>query len=42
MSQDLNIFAIVGCQSGAEFADNAAASELQLSAKELTWLELSA
>jgi aryl-alcohol dehydrogenase-like predicted oxidoreductase len=42
MSQDLNIFAIVGCQSGAEFADNAAASELQLSAEELTWLELSA
>jgi aryl-alcohol dehydrogenase-like predicted oxidoreductase len=40
MNQDLNIFAIVGCQSGAEFADNAAASEIQLSAEELSWLEL--
>jgi len=39
MSQDLNIFAIVGCQSGTEFADNAAASEIQLSAEEIAWLE---
>lgn len=40
ISQDLNIFAIVGCQSGAEFADNTAASEIKLSADEIAWLEL--
>jgi len=42
MSQDLNIFAIVGCHSGSEFADNTAASEIQLTVEEMAWLELEA
>ena len=40
MSQPLNIFALVGCQSGKEYADNLAASALRLSGAELEWLEL--
>jgi aryl-alcohol dehydrogenase-like predicted oxidoreductase len=39
LSQPLNIFAVVGCQTPAEFATNVAASELQLSPDELAWLE---
>jgi aryl-alcohol dehydrogenase-like predicted oxidoreductase len=39
LNQDLNIFALVGSESGAEFADNAAASEIELSAEEMAWLE---
>jgi aryl-alcohol dehydrogenase-like predicted oxidoreductase len=40
MSQPLNIFAIVGCQTGAEFAANVAALDLELTPAELAWLEL--
>lgn len=40
MNQDLNIFAIVGCHSGAEFAENVVAAEIDLSAEEIAWLEL--
>ena len=40
LSQPLNIFALVGCQTGAEFADNAAAAELKLTPEELAWLDL--
>jgi aryl-alcohol dehydrogenase-like predicted oxidoreductase len=40
LHQPLNLFALVGCNSGAEFAENAAALELQLSAKEMAWLDL--
>ena len=40
MSVPLNIFALVGCATGAEFAANVAASTLRLTADELAWLEL--
>lgn len=40
MSQPLNIFAIVGCQTGGEFASNVEALDLDLSSAELAWLEL--
>jgi aryl-alcohol dehydrogenase-like predicted oxidoreductase len=40
MHQPLNIFALVGCRTGAEFAANVAALELTLSESELAWLEL--
>ena len=40
MSQPLNIFALVGCQSGDEFKANVAACEVTLSPQELAWLEL--
>jgi aryl-alcohol dehydrogenase-like predicted oxidoreductase len=40
MSQPLNIFAIVGCQSGAEFAVNVEALDLELTPAELAWLDL--
>ena len=39
LSQPWNVFTLVGCANGAEFAVNAAALELQLSAAELAWLE---
>lgn len=39
MSQPLNIFALVGCQTPQEFAANLAASGLKLSADELAWLQ---
>lgn len=39
LSQPLNIFAVVGCQTPAEFATNVAASELRLSPEEIAWLE---
>ncbi|MCI0729325.1 MAG: aldo/keto reductase [Chloroflexi bacterium] len=41
LSQELNIFAIVGCQHEAEFVANLAASEVRLPAGEIAWLELS-
>jgi len=41
MSQPLNIFAIVGCQTGAEFAANLEAIAIALSPDEVAWLELS-
>jgi len=40
LSQPLNIFALVGCRTGAEFAANLAASSLKLSPAELAWLDL--
>lgn len=40
MSQPLNLFAIVGCQTVDEFRENLAASELRLSSDEVAWLEL--
>jgi aryl-alcohol dehydrogenase-like predicted oxidoreductase len=39
MSVPLNIFALVGCQTGGEFRDNVAASTLGLTAAEVAWLE---
>jgi aryl-alcohol dehydrogenase-like predicted oxidoreductase len=40
-SQPLDVFALVGCQSGEEFAANAAALDVRLTAEEIGWLELS-
>ncbi|HEX9618089.1 MAG TPA: aldo/keto reductase, partial [Anaerolineales bacterium] len=40
MSQPLNIFAIVGCQNGSEFAANALASEIRLTDREMAWLDI--
>jgi aryl-alcohol dehydrogenase-like predicted oxidoreductase len=42
MSQPLNIFALVGCQTSAEFAANMAAADLRLTAEESAWLDLRA
>jgi aryl-alcohol dehydrogenase-like predicted oxidoreductase len=39
MHQPLNIFALVGCQSASEFAQNIAAMELGLTQEEISWLE---
>jgi hypothetical protein len=41
LGQPLNIFALVGWRSGAEFAENVAALDVQLTADEMAWLELS-
>ena len=38
-SQPLNIFAIVGCRTGAEFVANVTAAEVTLSEREVAWLE---
>lgn len=40
MSQPLNVFALVGCQSGDEFRANIAALDVRLTADEMAWLEL--
>lgn len=40
MSQPLNIFALVGCNSGEEFRANIAAMNLKLPPETLAWLEL--
>lgn len=40
MSQPLNLFALVGCQSGAEFKTNVEAMNLKLPPETLAWLEL--
>jgi aryl-alcohol dehydrogenase-like predicted oxidoreductase len=40
LSQPLNIFALVGCQSGAEFKANVEASQVQLTPEEIAWLDL--
>lgn len=42
MSQPLDIYALVGCQSGEEFAANVAASEQRLPPETLAWLDLRA
>jgi aryl-alcohol dehydrogenase-like predicted oxidoreductase len=39
LRQPLNIFAVTGCATTAECADNAGAVEIELSAEELAWLE---
>jgi aryl-alcohol dehydrogenase-like predicted oxidoreductase len=39
LSQPWNVFTLVGCANGAEFAVNAAALDLRLTADELAWLE---
>jgi aryl-alcohol dehydrogenase-like predicted oxidoreductase len=39
-NQPLNIFALVGCQNGAEFKANAEALEVKLSPEEVAWLDL--
>jgi aryl-alcohol dehydrogenase-like predicted oxidoreductase len=40
LSRPLNIFALIGCRTGAEFADNVVALDVQLTAGEMAWLEL--
>jgi len=40
MSQPLNVFALVGCANGEEFAANAAALTVKLTPEEMAWLEL--
>ena len=40
LSQPLNLFTIVGSESGEEFAANAAAEAVRLSPAELAWLDL--
>lgn len=40
LSQPLNIFALVGCLSGAEFKENLAAGQIKLTVEEMAWLEL--
>lgn len=42
MNQPLNIFALVGCATGAEFRQNLEALELKLTPTELAWLDLRA
>jgi aryl-alcohol dehydrogenase-like predicted oxidoreductase len=41
MSQPQEIFALVGCQNGREFAENMATLDRRLSQTELDWLDLS-
>jgi aryl-alcohol dehydrogenase-like predicted oxidoreductase len=40
LNQPLEIFALVGCRSGAEYRENAAACDIKLSAEQLAWLDL--
>ncbi len=40
LSRPMNIFPLVGCQSGEEFAQNAQACEIKLTQEEITFLEL--
>lgn len=42
MSQPMNIFALVGCQSKQEFSANVAAMTLRLTDEEMAWLDLRA
>jgi aryl-alcohol dehydrogenase-like predicted oxidoreductase len=42
MRQPLNVFALVGCTDGAQFAQNAAALEIDLTPGELAYLDLRA
>ena len=39
-AQPLNLFALVGCESGEEFAANAGALAVRLTPEELDWLDL--
>lgn len=40
MSQPLDVFGLVGCRTGAEFADNVGALGQTLTAEEISWLNL--
>lgn len=40
LHQPLNVFAIVGCRTGAEFASNVEALQMSLTPEEIAWLEL--
>ena len=40
VSQPLNIFALVGCQTGDEFKANLEACTAKLTPEEMAWLEL--
>lgn len=40
MNQPLDIYALVGCANGEEFADNATALEVELVPEEMAWLDL--
>ena len=40
LSQPLAVFPLVGCRTGAEYAENAAALDVSLSEAELAWLDL--
>jgi aryl-alcohol dehydrogenase-like predicted oxidoreductase len=40
LNQPMNIFALVGCQTGAEYRANVEAAELKLTPEELAWLDL--
>jgi aryl-alcohol dehydrogenase-like predicted oxidoreductase len=40
LGQPLDLFALVGCQSGDEFVANVAASSIRQSSEELEWLDL--
>jgi len=40
LAQPMNIFPLVGCQSGEEFAQNAQACEIKLTQEEIAFLEL--
>lgn len=40
MNQPLDIFALVGCANGTEFAANVAALDVKLTPEELAWLDL--
>lgn len=42
MNQPMNVFALVGCQSAAEFASSAAALDIELTQQELDYLDLKA
>ena len=41
LSQPLEVFALVGCRTGDEFADNVGALGHTLSAAEMAWIDLS-
>ena len=40
ISQPLNIYSLVGCNNAAEFKANLEASQIELTAQEIAWLEL--
>jgi aryl-alcohol dehydrogenase-like predicted oxidoreductase len=40
LKQPLNIFAAVGCKTGAEFKANLEAGQIELAPSELAWLNL--
>lgn len=40
LNQPLDIYALVGCNTGAEFRENVAAAEVRLTPEEMAWLEL--